>query len=116
MVHGPFLEDIENMVIPADLEKALNRRNGAWELFESRSNSEKKAMLYWVQSAKRDRTRNKKNSCNSSKWVNGISIEKLGWAFPLKNGANNRSRGYMTSVALTSFWSFTMFESLFDSF
>ena len=53
-----LLDDIENLVVPADLEKALKDTSNAMSFFESLSKSNKKILLYWVMSAKRIETRN----------------------------------------------------------
>ncbi len=52
-----FLDDVENLVVPDDLRKALNRSDLAIQFFENLSNSNKKILLYWVLSAKRLDTR-----------------------------------------------------------
>ena len=55
-----FLDDIENLIVPEDLSVALKKDKKALEFFESQSNSNKKIVLYWVMSAKRPETRNKR--------------------------------------------------------
>ena len=53
-----FLDDIEKMIVPDDLAKALSktaRRN-----FDGFSPSARQGMLMWVKSAKRDETRRKR--------------------------------------------------------
>ena len=47
-------------VIPADLEKALRRRKGAIAGYRSLTDSRKKQLLYWLMSAKRPETRQRR--------------------------------------------------------
>ena len=55
-----ILDGIENLEIPNDLEQELSGHKGAKEYFDSLSKSVKKALLYWVVSAKRRETRIKR--------------------------------------------------------
>ena len=55
-----FLDDVEACIIPEDLEEALANNKGATEYFDSLSKSAKKILLYWVISAKRPETRQKR--------------------------------------------------------
>ncbi len=55
-----FLDDIENLVIPKDLKDALGENETALNNFEGFANSIKKQILYWIASAKRQDTRNKR--------------------------------------------------------
>lgn len=55
-----FLDDIEDMVVPEDLTRALNKNKTAKENFESFTDSHKKQILYWIASAKRHDTRIKR--------------------------------------------------------
>lgn len=55
-----MLDDIENLIVPEDLRIALHKNESSMDFFESRSKSTKKAMLYWVASAKRIETRKKR--------------------------------------------------------
>lgn len=52
-----LLEDVENLVMPADLEAALAEEPGAAAGFARLPESQRKMALYWVQSAKRPETR-----------------------------------------------------------
>ena len=52
-----FLDDIEAMVLPDDLADALAQHKGAREAYEEFSNTKKQGVLYWVKSAKREKTR-----------------------------------------------------------
>jgi uncharacterized protein YdeI (YjbR/CyaY-like superfamily) len=55
-----FLDDIEEGVVPDDLAEALAARKGAREHFDGSSPSLRRAMLFWVKSAKRPATRQKR--------------------------------------------------------
>lgn len=52
-----FLDDIENLVIPIDLKKALDSNNAAKNNFDAFGDSVKKQILYWIKTAKRENTR-----------------------------------------------------------
>ena len=54
------LDDVENLVMPDDLDLALNQHEGAMEFYQGQSKSMKKQLLYWVYSAKREATRKKR--------------------------------------------------------
>lgn len=53
-------DDIEELIIPKDLKKALTNYKSAFKYFDSQSKSSKKILLYWVASAKRPETRQKR--------------------------------------------------------
>lgn len=55
-----FLDDFEDLVVPEDLKKALNRNKTTMRNFENFNDSVKKQILYWIASTKRDNTRNKR--------------------------------------------------------
>ena len=55
-----ILDDVEALVMPEDLKDALESYNGSMEYYESLSKSGKKGLLYWVISAKRTETRQKR--------------------------------------------------------
>jgi len=55
-----ILDLVENLTIPNDLEKELKSHKGAIEYFNCQSKSVKKGLLYWVMSAKRKETRQKR--------------------------------------------------------
>ncbi|MCZ4408876.1 YdeI/OmpD-associated family protein [Cryomorphaceae bacterium 1068] len=57
-----FLDQVESLVVPDDLKSALAKYDGAMSFFDSLSNSAKKILLYWVVSAKRKETRQKRIS------------------------------------------------------
>lgn len=52
-----FLDDIDDLIIPVDLEEALNANSPAKENFKAFSDSIKKQILYWIKTAKRPQTR-----------------------------------------------------------
>ena len=55
-----FLDAIENLEIPNDLLLEFSKNKRTLEYFESLSKSDKKSILYWVISAKREKTRQKR--------------------------------------------------------
>jgi len=52
-----FLDDIENLIIPEDLKEALESNEAAKTNFRAFGDSNKKQILYWIKTAKRDSTR-----------------------------------------------------------
>lgn len=60
--HGSwtFLDEVEALIIPKDLEDKFANYKGSREYFDSLSKSAKKILLYWVISAKRKETRQKR--------------------------------------------------------
>lgn len=57
-----FLDAIENLEIPIDLELELKKLPLAFNYFDALSKSTKKSLLYWVASAKKEETRIKRIS------------------------------------------------------
>jgi uncharacterized protein YdeI (YjbR/CyaY-like superfamily) len=55
-----FLDDIEDLIVPEDLKKTLNKNITAIENFNSFNDSHKKQILYWVASAKMRKTRKRR--------------------------------------------------------
>ncbi|MEE9430050.1 MAG: YdeI/OmpD-associated family protein [Melioribacteraceae bacterium] len=55
-----FLDEVEALVIPEDFKKEFTNYKGSMEYFDSLSKSAKKILLYWVVSAKRKETRQKR--------------------------------------------------------
>jgi uncharacterized protein YdeI (YjbR/CyaY-like superfamily) len=55
-----ILDGVEALIIPEDLKKELDNHKGAFEYYENLSKSVKKMLLYWVISAKRKETRQKR--------------------------------------------------------
>ncbi len=54
------LDDIENLVIPDNLQKAFDQNKTAFSNFQSFAPSYKKGYLYWLGQAKREETQNKR--------------------------------------------------------
>lgn len=52
------LDDVENLIIPEDLQKAFNKNKDALSNYENFSRSYRKSYLYWLNQAKREETRN----------------------------------------------------------
>lgn len=55
-----LLDEIEALIIPIDLKEELENHQGSTEFFDNLSKSSKKILLYWVISAKRKETREKR--------------------------------------------------------
>jgi uncharacterized protein YdeI (YjbR/CyaY-like superfamily) len=55
-----ILDGVEALIIPEDLKEEFANRKGSIEYFNSLSKSVKKVLLYWVVSAKRKETRQKR--------------------------------------------------------
>lgn len=55
-----ILDGIEALIIPEDLKKEFANHTGSMEYFDNLSASAKKLLLYWVISAKRKETRQKR--------------------------------------------------------
>ncbi len=55
-----FLDDVEAMIIPEDLENAFQQHSGSKDYFLTLNDSIKKQILYWIKSAKRPDTRLKR--------------------------------------------------------
>ncbi|ELR72522.1 hypothetical protein C900_01300 [Fulvivirga imtechensis AK7] len=53
-------DSVEELIIPEDLQVALNKREGAMDFFQQQSKSNKKIVLHWVVMAKRPETRKKR--------------------------------------------------------
>ncbi len=56
------LDDVENGVIPEDLQKAFNRNKKAFSNYQNFTLGQRKSYLYWLNQAKRDETRQKRIS------------------------------------------------------
>ena len=54
------LDDIDEMIVPTDLQKPLSKSKTALEFFSSLSPSNKKLLLEWLATAKRPETRQKR--------------------------------------------------------
>ena len=55
-----ILDGVEALIIPEDLKREFENHEGSMEYFDSLSKSGKKILLYWVISAKRKETRQKR--------------------------------------------------------
>lgn len=55
-----ILDDAEALILPADLKKEFDKRPGAFDFYESLSNSSKKMLLVWIAMAKRPETKQKR--------------------------------------------------------
>ncbi len=55
-----FLDEVEALLIPEDLKGEFVNYKGSMEYFDSLSKSVKKILLYWIVSAKRKETRQKR--------------------------------------------------------
>ncbi len=55
-----ILDNVEALIIPEDLKRELENHKDSMEFYESLSKSVKKGLLYWVISAKRAETRQKR--------------------------------------------------------
>lgn len=55
-----FLNDVENLIIPSDLEEALAQNQKAHYYFARFPKSSKRAILEWIKNAKQDATRKKR--------------------------------------------------------
>ncbi len=52
-----FMDDVDNLIIPDDLENALKTHHGAHEFFDSINDSSKRFILRWIKLAKTEKTR-----------------------------------------------------------
>ncbi|GAB5553172.1 MAG: YdeI/OmpD-associated family protein [Saprospiraceae bacterium] len=55
-----ILDEVEALVVPEDLKQAFTNFKGSMKYFDGLSKSHKKILLYWVVSAKRKETRQKR--------------------------------------------------------
>ncbi len=55
-----LLDDVENGVVPKDLQKVFNRNKKAFINFQSFTKGQRKSYLYWLKQAKREETRQKR--------------------------------------------------------
>jgi len=53
-----FMDDVDNLIIPKDLERSLKEINGAFDFFNNINDSSKRFVLRWIKLAKTDKTRN----------------------------------------------------------
>ncbi len=55
-----ILDGVEALIVPEDLKEELAKSQKAEDFYKAQSNSSKKMLLYWVVSAKREETRQKR--------------------------------------------------------
>ncbi len=55
-----FLDDVENLIVPSDLQKAFDKNVMAFKNYNSFAPGYRKSYLYWLKQAKRDETRQKR--------------------------------------------------------
>lgn len=57
--HGlwDFMDEVDRLIVPEDLQKELNRYSGASEFFHSINASSKRFVLRWIKLAKTEKTR-----------------------------------------------------------
>ena len=55
-----ILDEVEELIIPQDLEEAFTKLDNSKEYFSSLSKSKKKVLLQWIALAKTDSTRQKR--------------------------------------------------------
>ncbi|NER14120.1 hypothetical protein GWK08_11760 [Leptobacterium flavescens] len=54
------LDDVENLIVPQDLQLAFDKNREAYQNYEAFSRSYRKSYLYWLNQAKREETRIKR--------------------------------------------------------
>ncbi|MGB7393885.1 MAG: YdeI/OmpD-associated family protein [Pricia sp.] len=54
------LDDVENGVVPEDLQRGFNENPDAFKNYQSFTRGQKKSYLYWLNQAKREETRQKR--------------------------------------------------------
>ena len=54
------LDDVENGIIPEDLQTAFNANTEAYKNYQEFTKGQRKGYLYWLNQAKREETRNKR--------------------------------------------------------
>lgn len=55
-----FMDDVDNLIIPKDLKKALLQKIDAFEFFNTINDSSKRFVLRWLKLAKTEKTRQKR--------------------------------------------------------
>lgn len=53
-----FMDDVDNLIIPIDLEKELSKNPAAKDFFSAINDSSKRFVLRWIKLAKTEKTRN----------------------------------------------------------
>lgn len=54
------LDDVENGVVPKDLQNAFDANKEAYDNFQNFTRGQRKSYLYWLNHAKREETRKKR--------------------------------------------------------
>lgn len=67
-----FLDDVEKLIVPPDLEKALNVKEKAKYYYERFPNSSKRNILEWIKNAKQASTRQKRIAETADKAAQNI--------------------------------------------
>lgn len=57
-----FMDDVDQLILPADLQTSLKSREGAFEFFTNINDSSKRFVLRWIKLAKTEKTRNNRIS------------------------------------------------------
>lgn len=55
-----FMDDVDNLIVPEDLKRALLRKANAFEFFNAINDSSKRFVLRWLKIAKTEKTRQKR--------------------------------------------------------
>ena len=55
-----FMDDVDNLIVPADLETSLKSTEGAFEFFDRINDSSKRNSLRWLKLAKTEKSRQKR--------------------------------------------------------
>jgi uncharacterized protein YdeI (YjbR/CyaY-like superfamily) len=55
-----YMDDVDKLIIPADLSETLAKLNGATEFFNAINDSSKRFVLRWIKLAKSEQTRDKR--------------------------------------------------------
>ena len=55
-----FMDDVDNLILPDDLKRALSIHDGAYEFFDSINDSSKRFVLRWIKLAKTEKTRQRR--------------------------------------------------------
>ena len=72
-----LLDEVEALVVPEDLQGEFAHHPGAREYFDGLSKSAKKILLYWVISAKRPETRQKRISVVAENAAQGLKPKQF---------------------------------------
>ena len=55
-----FMDDVDNLIVPNDLQQALLKKPEASQFFHAINDSSKRFVLRWLKLAKTEKTRNKR--------------------------------------------------------